>query len=939
MHRIYVCSVVLLGMSLSPACRRVKTEKARYQVPPGFTLEVAAKPEMTGSLIAMTFDSLGRPVVSKEQLHPTILIDKDGDGVFETEKVFSGKITHAQGMWFDGRTLYAIGKDVKEGQAGLYRMEDKDGDDAADTFDLVSKFERTMGEHGPHAIRRAPDGTVMVMLGNHTAVFPDQIDPLSPLKNYNEAQLLERYWDARGHAKGILAPGGVLTRWNQGPNTFALVFGGMRNSYDFTFNREAEIFAFDSDMEWDINLPWYRPVRTLHAIPGADFGWRSGSGKLPADFIDTLPPLFEAGRGSPVGVEFYHHTAYPQSYFDALLEGDWSRGRILISRPVRSGATYRLASEPQEFVHGEPLNVTDLEVGPDGFVYFTMGGRGTNGGLYRIRYTQGWWEKLFARSPEKGILAVVRQPQPLSSWGHAALLRAKASMGPEWGKQLEELAKDARAATDDRVQAALILQRLGPAPSEELLKRLAEDRDTSLRAVAVYLAGMQDSAGAKAVAAGGLKDSDPFVRRRAAEALVRQGLSPDKPEWAPVENLLALLDDPDRFVRYAGRIALERVARAKWQDAALKLDGSHGSVEALVALTRTAQSDSDLQPVLQRELTMLKAGASGAGQEMRLLRAVELTAIAYKEGLPEAARKEIHADLVNRFPAAGDRLNMELARLLAYCGRPEAIGKILGAIRDDEEHPEMQMHYVYCLRTIKNGWTKDQKLKLMNWFPKAAKWRGGASFTGYINFMFDSCLQFFDEDEKKMAYARVPEFAPLKEGEKNEREGRPSVFARQKGVQAYSPQEIFEYQMFDPMTSKAKPGEGQKVFQDQCASCHRHGSIGKDFGPDLTTLTSRFQKKDILEAILWPSKTISDQYQSWIVETRDGDAINGLLVSEDDKKMILKTGDQERPVEVLKANVKGKRLSKISIMPENVLDGYNMQQISDLMAFLLSASR
>lgn len=141
------------------------------------------------------------------------------------------------------------------------------------------------------------------------------------------------------------------------------------------------------------------------------------------------------------------------------------------------------------------------------------------------------------------------------------------------------------------------------------------------------------------------------------------------------------------------------------------------------------------------------------------------------------------------------------------------------------------------------------------------------------------------------------------------------------------------------MTSKANPGNGQKVFQDQCASCHRHGGIGKDFGPDLTTLTSRFQKKDILEAILWPSKTISDQYQSWIVETRDGDAVNGLLVSEDDKKMLLKTGDQERPVEVLKSNVKGKRLSKISIMPENVLDGYSMQQISDLMAFLLSASK
>lgn len=939
MHRIHICFIVLLGMTLSPACRRVKTEKARYEVPPGFTLEAAASPEMTGSLISMTFDSLGRPVVSKEQLHPTTLIDRDGDGVFETEKVFSDKITHAQGMWFDGRTLYAIGKDVKEGQAGLYRMEDKDGDDAADTFDLMSRFERTMGEHGPHAIRRAPDGSVMVMLGNHTGVFPEQIDPLSPLKNYNEAQLLERYWDARGHAKGILAPGGVLTRWEQGSNSFSLVFGGMRNAYDFAFNREAEIFTFDSDMEWDINLPWYRPVRTLHAIPGADFGWRSGSGKLPADFIDTLPPLFEAGRGSPVGVEFYHHTAYPASYFDAFFEGDWSRGRILISRPVRDGASYRLMSEPREFVHGEPLNVTDLEVGPDGFVYFTMGGRGTNGGLYRIRYTRGWWEKLFTRSPEKGILAVVRQPQPLSSWGHAALRKAKASMGTDWNRQLEELIKDPRALTGDRIQAALILQRLGPPPSAELIRFLAEDKDTDIRAVAIYLAGMRTSGEAKALAAGALKDASPFVRRRAAEALVRQGLSPEQPEFAAAGSLLALLDDPDRFVRYAGRVALERVARAKWREEALKLEGPNGSIEALVALTRTAQSDSDLQPVLDRELALLKSHARASSDEIRLLRAIELTAIAYKEGLPEGARKEIHSVLIHRFPSSQVRLNMEYARLLAYCGQPEAIGRILGAIREDEEDPQLQMHYVYCLRAMKKGWTTDQKRKLINWFPKAAKWRGGASFTGYINFMFDSSLQFFDEDEKKMAYARLPEFAPVKEGEQHDREGRPSVLARQKGVQAYSPQEIFEFQMFDPMTSKANPGNGQKVFQDQCASCHRHGGIGKDFGPDLTTLTSRFQKKDILEAILWPSKTISDQYQSWIVETRDGDAVNGLLVSEDDKKMLLKTGDQERPVEVLKSNVKGKRLSKISIMPENVLDGYSMQQISDLMAFLLSASK
>jgi len=205
--------------------------------------------------------------------------------------------------------------------------------------------------------------------------------------------------------------------------------------------------------------------------------------------------------------------------------------------------------------------------------------------------------------------------------------------------------------------------------------------------------------------------------------------------------------------------------------------------------------------------------------------------------------------------------------------------------------------------------------------------------------LFDSSLEFMDDDEKKNAWLRVPEFSPLKETENQGREGSPSVIARQKGVQAYSAQEIFEFQMFDPMTTKARPERGQKLFENECASCHRLGSAGKDFGPDLTTLSSRFQKKDILEAILYPSKSISDQYQSWIVETKDGDALNGLLVSEDDTKMVLKTGDQPRPLEVLKSNVKARRISRVSIMPENILDGYSMDEISGLIAYLLATPR
>ena len=87
-----------------------------------------------------------------------------------------------------------------------------------------------------------------------------------------------------------------------GPSTtpeIEIVAGGFRNAYDAAFNLAGELFTFDSDMEWDINLPWYRPVRTLHLIPGADFGFRYGSGPFPTVYPDTLPSMSELGRGSP----------------------------------------------------------------------------------------------------------------------------------------------------------------------------------------------------------------------------------------------------------------------------------------------------------------------------------------------------------------------------------------------------------------------------------------------------------------------------------------------------------------------------------------------------------------------------------------------------------------------------------------------------------------
>ncbi len=93
--------------------------------------------------------------------------------------------------------------------------------------------------------------------------------------------------------------------------TFA---GGLRNSYDIAFNRRGDLFAYDSDMEWDLGLPWYRPTRVNFLPAGAECGWRSGWAVWPEYFYDSLPAVAETGRGSPTGMVFYNHVMYPRRY-------------------------------------------------------------------------------------------------------------------------------------------------------------------------------------------------------------------------------------------------------------------------------------------------------------------------------------------------------------------------------------------------------------------------------------------------------------------------------------------------------------------------------------------------------------------------------------------------------------------------------------------------
>ncbi|MFM8220397.1 MAG: heme-binding protein, partial [Planctomycetaceae bacterium] len=167
-------------------------------------------------------------------------------------------------------------------------------------------------------------------------------------------------------------------------NTFQNISSGYRNQYDMAFNADGELFAYDADMEWDFGAPWYRPTRVVHATSGSEFGWRSGTGKWPTYYLDSLPPLVNVGPGSPVGVEFGYGTRFPAKYQKALYICDWTFGTMYAIHLEPEGASYRAVKE--EFVSRSPLPLTDNTVGLDGALYFTVGGRGTQSELYRVTY-------------------------------------------------------------------------------------------------------------------------------------------------------------------------------------------------------------------------------------------------------------------------------------------------------------------------------------------------------------------------------------------------------------------------------------------------------------------------------------------------------------------------------------------------------------------------
>ncbi len=721
----------------------IADEGSRFVIEPGFVVDRLVTDEQAGSLIAMTFNASGDILASREGAGLVLIRDKDKDGSFEAVENFSNEVKNIQGILSLGNRVFAVG-DGPEGGA-LYQITDADGDGHGEKIVAMIKFRGVIGEHGPHKVRMGPDGLLYLLSGNFAQVAAP-LGPHSPYSTHYEGEMvLPRYEDPQGHAVGLPAPGGTILRTDMDGSFVEMVAGGFRNPYDFSFTSDGELFTYDADMEWDNGAPWYRPTRLIHAPLGGEFGWRSGWAKWPAYYMDSLPATAETGPGSPTGMVYYDHTTYPARLQHTLFVADWAQGHINAVKLERNGASYQAKITP--FLKGRPLNVTALDVGPDGALYFATGGRGTDGGIYRIRWTGSNTPKTIRFG--HGIQEALDQPQLESDWARARIATTKNKLGSRWQTELNRILTDKRNSPHDRLRAVELLTYFGPPPTSALLVELSHDADPAMRARVARLMGSRSDETLSEPLVNMLSDQDAWVRRVACESIAHRGIG------APPAKLVGLLADRDRFVAFAARRVLEKMPADEWQNQVLSAKAPRPFLQGATGLLAAYPSHDLSQMVLARCEAILRGEVNEPGLKrgqlndttyLDLLRVVQLALIRGQVKPTEVST--LSQQLLRDYPTRDAMANRELVKLFAYlkpAEAPHAMAQQLASNIPDVE----KLHIAAYLPRITDGWQTQDKLVMLRYLEQVRSIEGGHSLAGYIEYFARDFFATLTLEERK----------------------------------------------------------------------------------------------------------------------------------------------------------------------------------------------
>jgi putative membrane-bound dehydrogenase-like protein len=951
-------------------------ERATFRLPAGFGVElVAAEPNVVDP-VAMSFDERGRIFVCEMRGYPNegrgtgvitsgrirLLEDKDGDGFYETSSLYADELRFPTGvMPWKGGLLVSNAPDL------LY-LESKTSDTKADTrrvlyrgfdvaniqqllnslqFALDNWIHACAGNAGGDITSPEKPGMPPVALRGRGVRFrPDVPGSLEPTSGGGQYGLTADEWGRwftatnSQHLRHIILPDHYLKR-----NPFLAV---RAVTLDIPEHGAAcRVFRRSPFEAW-------RVERTTRRTGGAD------ANRFPS--TELVPGGYVTSACSPLD---YTADLFPPEYRGSVFVCDPANNLILRDTLTPHGATFiaKRGHADSEFLASTDnwFRPVHLTLGPDGAIYVldfyrevietplslpddikrrvNLESRG-RGRIWRITTAPAGTKPRRPELHKATPAELVAHLADGNSWWRLTAQRLliekqdRAAVGP-----LEKLAASPPSGVP-RVHALWALEGLG-ALRPELIEPALKDKEPGVREQALRLAEprLRVSPALRSAVLALVDDPAPRVRFQlaftlgemdgpeATEALAKLARRPDNDSWMQTAILSSagksagrLLTEltKDKGAGASGRALLTRLAA---------LAGTSGSEAELARVLELVGGDKELTPLQIALLDGLGQGLAAGGRPLASLwekpPASLSAAVAKARGLFDQAA------VVARDEKQPASRRAEAVRLLGR-GPLAPLAEAAPELLAPRSAPEVQLAAVRALAA--HPGPKVAALLLEAWPSAGPTLR--RELTEALMARKERVVALIGALEKKQVLAMQIEPLRLEQMRKY-----PDLVLRARALKVLADQRAPErgkvvesYRA--ALGLKADAERGKRVFQKNCATCHRLENVGVQVGADLLAALRNKSAEALLIDILDPSREVDPRYLSYQVTTRRGQVLSGIIAAETAASLTLKRGEGAEDT-VLRSQIETVESTGKSLMPEGLEMQVTKQEMADLIAYLL----
>jgi putative membrane-bound dehydrogenase-like protein len=937
---------------------------AKMTVPAGFEVKLAAAEPMITQPMAFCWDDRGRMWVAENRDYETrktgfanhgdsrilILEDTDGDGIFDSRKVFLEGIPFPAtlAIGFDGLWLGS--------PPNLLFVPDRDRDDRADAgIEIRLTGWGIQDRHETlNSLHWGPDGWLYGLQGFATRSIVGK--PADGGKLFKKG---EAFPENIAVKDGQYIDGGVW-RYHPTKDRFEVVAHGFSNPWGIDFDDHGQMFI----TACVIPHLW-------HIIPGGIYHRQGGKHINPYIYDDIKTIADHRHRSAHGGARIYLADEFPSQYRDRIFMANIHEHAVLSDVLVPAGSGFIGKHGDDTLLANDAAWVGfSLEIGPDGALYVLDWHDGDicgnsltakdTGRIYRLA-PKGLAGKTGLNLAAQSDLELVGLLQHRNDWFSRrarVLLQQRAAAGrldPAVPARLRSLLAQSDTAAK-KLRALWALHITGHLPPSDLLP-LLDHPEPYLRGWAIQLLGEDNAIGTEALkkfATLAATDPSPVVRLYLAAALQRMPLSD---RWPIAERLVARTEDvadhnipkiiwsgieplvpadPTRALALAARSAMPQLTQ--WLTRRAVAAGQLDAVAATLGATYSL-------PVRISILEGLRDGLTGIGRnEARppanwsavttplsaltdeRLREL-LTQVNQLFGDASAFAAQL-AQLKDRTASVGRR--SEILRTFARDGYAESLPAALALL---DEAP-LRREAIRALAAFNDAGIAPALLQRYPSLDAADKAEviltlSGRRSTALALFaaLRDNSIPKRDVsafDARQLSRVLGPSFVDFW--------GPLTAPAADKDADIAK----FKRQLTDKALAAANLPNGRALFERACSACHMLYGAGGNLGPDLTG-SNRANLDYILNQIVNPSEVMNEAYQLVTVATRDGRTLAGNVAAEDERQLTLRLVGQDTTI--AKSDIVSREKSPVSLMPEGLLKSLSNDEVRDLIAYLRTTSQ